>query len=390
MWKLKLKNFFNGHPYSNISYKIGILRGLLSGERAYVGPSCVNIDLTNRCNLKCFYCRWHSPLLKKSISSDQIPTDFSFELFKMLCEDLKRMGTSLIMFVGTGEPLLHPQVFEFISFAKEKGFEVRMFTNGTLLDESKIRTLIDLRLDTLTVSFWASSFEEYKQHHPTTNPENWPKIIAGLQLLGKLKTEHKVPFPLVELHHPITHFNKDTIDAMVDLAWKTKSNKLSFSLANSTGWEDEKFGSLFFNADQKNQIRSSLNLIKKQLQSLSLQHNINQSFFSYRFDESAWRRLPCYIAWNYAYLKSDGTVLPCQRCNISMGNLHDQTFRKIWNNTNFYDFRRITLTREGINSMTERCDCRFCCHIENNSHIHRIFRWVSPLQKKFREVHRLL
>ena len=63
----------------------------------------------------------------------------------------------MITFIGTGEPLLHPRAFEFISFAKEKRFEVKLFTNGTLLDESRIKTLIDLRLDTLSVSLWAEA-----------------------------------------------------------------------------------------------------------------------------------------------------------------------------------------------------------------------------------------
>ena len=390
MWKLKLKNLFNGHKYSNLSHKIAMLRGLLTGEKAYVGPFCVNIDLTNRCNLQCLYCRWHSPLLKKSTSSDQISTDFSFELFKILCEDLSRMGTSLITFIGTGEPLLHPRAFEFISFAKEKRFEVKLFTNGTLLDESRIKTLIDLRLDTLSVSLWAGSPEEYKQHHPGSNAENWSQIIAGLQLLAKLKTERGTTFPLVELYHPITHFNVDTMDKIVDLTRTTNSNKLSFVLASNTGWEDEKFSPLFLKSNQKKLVRSSLTRIRKQLKSFSVQHNVRWSFLRYRFDESAWRGLPCYIAWNYAYIKSDGTVLPCQRCNISMGNLHDQSFYKTWNNAAYRAFRRTTLTREGIDSMAERCDCRYCCQIETNSRIHSIFRWVSPLQKKFRKTHDLL
>lgn len=43
-----------------------------------------------------------------------------------------------------GEPLLHPELFDFISYAKTKGIECNFITNGILLDEEKAWRLSEL------------------------------------------------------------------------------------------------------------------------------------------------------------------------------------------------------------------------------------------------------
>jgi hypothetical protein len=37
------------------------------------------------------------------------------------------------------------------------------------------------------------------------------------------------------------------------------------------------------------------------------------------------------------------------------------------------------MTRKGLASMDDHCDCKFCCYAVDNMKIHRLFRWVSPL-----------
>ena len=131
---------------ATLKYKLSFLRGLLSSERAYAGPYYVHIDITHRCNLKCLCCRWHSPLIE-SRRDKSISDDISVEIFERLCEDLHAMGTQEMYFVGTGEPMLHPRIFDLVAIAKAKGFKLILYTNGLKLDETVIQKLIDLRLD---------------------------------------------------------------------------------------------------------------------------------------------------------------------------------------------------------------------------------------------------
>ena len=71
-------------------------------------------------------------------------------------------------------------------------------------------------------------------------------------------------------------------------------------------------------------------------------------------------KTPRYIGWLHAYLKVDGTVLPCGDCDLVMGNLNDHSLQEIWNGPAFRAFRRQTLTRAGLRALDRQCDCAFC------------------------------
>ena len=144
--------------------KAKLLQGLLTGEVAHTGPFYATVDVTCRCNLHCVCCQFHSSLLNMPSDGDKAIKDIPYDLFKRLCNELKAMGTSQIILCGDGEPFLHPRLFDLISVAKDAGFHVMLFTNGTLLNEAKLKYLIDLRLDILKVSMYARFSEEYKNN----------------------------------------------------------------------------------------------------------------------------------------------------------------------------------------------------------------------------------
>ena len=114
---------------------------------------------------------------------------------------------------------------------------------------------------------------------------------------------------------------------------------------------------------------------------MHLNHNIVRTLLRYQvgMKKGMKYKLPCYIGWYHTRIKIDGTVLPCGQCNIPMGNLKINSFREIWNSLSFRTFRRQTMTCEGLASLDQQCDCEFCCYTEDNLHIYRLFKWISPL-----------
>ena len=117
---------------------------------------------------------------------------------------------------------------------------------------------------------------------------------------------------------------------MVDLACKTGVNKLSYSPMQPTAGKDksgrEKLEQFLVAPDEIKQVNSSLNRIKKRLNSLSLPHNIGQTILRYRLGESGWKQIPCYIPWYFADFTANGKVLACQRRLVPMGDLRTTAF----------------------------------------------------------------
>jgi MoaA/NifB/PqqE/SkfB family radical SAM enzyme len=364
---------------ATLMQKARLLRGLYTGEKAYGGPIFTTVDITRRCNLRCLGCRYHSPLFNIPTPGNRTVQDIPFSLFKKACEELRAMGTAELVLTGEGEPLLHPRIFDLISTAKRMGFKVTLFTNGTLLDEAKVRALIESRLDTVMVSLWSCSPEEYEYNYPGTNPDYFQKVVSGLKLLSTMEREQKANLPSVVLYHPINHYNHEKISRMVELANETGCRALNFSpFVDYRG----KLAPYAVSPVEEKRLCDTLVQIKKQLTSLSLKQNIDETLLRYRIGEAVWDKLPCYVAWFHARIKVDGTVVPCGQYAFSLGSLEQSRFREIWNGEAFRVFRKQALSRKGLTSIAKTCECGFCCFVKDNVRVHRVWRRLSPFRSQ--------
>lgn len=80
------------------------------------------IEITNICNLNCYFCPKHHRALRKMTLPE----------FEHLTDELQGKVCFLYFHV-MGEPLLHPLLPQFISLARAKGFKTVLTSNGTLL-----------------------------------------------------------------------------------------------------------------------------------------------------------------------------------------------------------------------------------------------------------------
>jgi len=385
---------------ADLHEKTKLLRGLLGGEKAYVGPLFANIITTQRCNLHCVGCRFHSPLSNpadqealsraKDIplphqysdigpgSVNRTPSqakDISLPLFEKLCRELKILGTRTITLTGEGEPFLHPFLPEMVTAAKEEGLRVTIATNGTFLSEENIRKLIDSRVDSLRVSLMAATPREYEKIYPGTDPIFFTREIEGLKLCSRLKIKQASRYPNVDLYHPINRENFGTIDKVVEVAQATGANAVTFSPWKTFGGQ---FASLSLTTANEEALRRSLPRIRGGLDSLSIRHNIGELIKRYDIGPQVWRKVPCYAAWYFARVLIDGTVLVCPHSDIAAGNLNTESLESIWNGPVFRAFRMKARDSAGMGPVYDGCDCGSCGLTISNLRVHRYFKWLPP------------
>lgn len=358
-----------------VSEKIKLLRGLISGKSAWTGPFFVAVRLTQRCNLHCVGCPFHSPHLTLQAREVRSMEDFPLELFKKLCGELKLMGTRSLWLTGDGEPLLHPQLFDFIEVAKEAKLSVKLITNGVLLDDAKQRCLIDSCLDVIRVSLWASSPEEYAQNYPGTSPATFFKVQDNLKSLAALKSKLNKTKPAVVLHQPINRLNFQSLEAFADLALASGCDSISLSLLRKI--QGMEISSPCLSKEEEGMVSLGLRRLKTKLQGMFPSYSMDPVLRRLEVGEAVWEKMPCYMGWITAELKMDGTVIPCCSCNLPMGNINESSMADIWNGPAYQAFRRQTITREGLAAMSRRCDCAYCNYADNDR-VNRIFRWIAP------------
>ncbi len=107
-------------------------------------------ELTYRCNFKCKHC--------------YVPPDYSRkkgelktkEVFSIL-DQLKSLGCFHLRFTG-GEPFMRKDIMDILRYAKRCGFELIIYTNGSLIDEkiadelAALRTRVDITIPGISKS----------------------------------------------------------------------------------------------------------------------------------------------------------------------------------------------------------------------------------------------
>lgn len=83
----------------------------------------IYIEITNVCNLSCPFC----------LPTSRKKEYMSKENFEIILDKIKDYTDYIYLHVK-GEPLMHPDINELIELAHQKGFQVNITTNGTLID----------------------------------------------------------------------------------------------------------------------------------------------------------------------------------------------------------------------------------------------------------------
>jgi len=122
-----------------------IFKDIFKDEKIF--PRTINIEITNDCNLSCIMCGrtyWNAP-----------PEEIKYmnvEFVKQIIDEASCHNSNVALFAN-GEPLLHPNLIEFIEYSKIKNIPiVSINTNATLLTKTISKKLVNSGLDSIVFS----------------------------------------------------------------------------------------------------------------------------------------------------------------------------------------------------------------------------------------------
>lgn len=154
-------------------------------------PIHLDIEITNRCNLKCTFCD-KLPLL----APDQFG-DMDFDLYKRIIDEGGEHGLCGVKLSYRGEPLLHKQAAEMVAYAKQKGvLDIYFNTNGMLLTEKKSHQLIDAGLDRISISVEGTDPEAFEKDRIGAR---FDVILRNIDRLMNIRASRNVNYPRIRV-----------------------------------------------------------------------------------------------------------------------------------------------------------------------------------------------
>ena len=166
----------------------------------------IDIELSTFCNLKCVMCPRKKMTRKKGLMDK--------EIFNKVINFLPK--NSRIMFSGLGEPLLNPNMIQYINQLKKKKMIVALTTNGILLTRRIIKALVNSRIDLLQISF---NGIEKKTYESIMNGAKFSIIKRKFSHIKSLKKELDVKIAVVE-----QNLNKNELEGIKIFAQKNGFN----------------------------------------------------------------------------------------------------------------------------------------------------------------------
>ncbi len=143
----------------------------------------VEIEVISNCNFKCWFC--------PNDGMDRKHSRMSTENFKEIVTDLSRLeNLSIISIGGFGEPTLHPNLIELVSYAKEqKSHKVHLTTNGSkFIDDDYSLALLKTGIDKLMISLRITDPKKHKTNLPSNF--DYQKHLDSILNIISLKYKH--------------------------------------------------------------------------------------------------------------------------------------------------------------------------------------------------------
>jgi radical SAM protein with 4Fe4S-binding SPASM domain len=170
----------------------------------------VLLELTYGCNFACRFC--YNPVFRKGQArkaSEEIPQQpLTLEEYAGLLDKLKKGGVLFLTLSG-GEPLMHHHFWEILEEAKRQSFGIRLFTNGSLINEKNAERIHKIGVFCVEISIYGADEECYDE--VTGRGEDFGKVVEAVKLLKKYGI-------MVYLKCILTKFTEKQTDKIQDLA----------------------------------------------------------------------------------------------------------------------------------------------------------------------------
>jgi radical SAM protein with 4Fe4S-binding SPASM domain len=263
-------------------------------------PHLIDVELTSACNFRCLMCPTGNLSLARPAKFMAVPT-----LQKIVDQCA---GKADIRFIGWGEPMSHPDVFEVVASCNEKGIMTHMNTNGSYLEDTVATWgLLKMRLTSLKFSFQGVDRKSYAEMR---NTDFYDELLARIRRLREMQDQ------FYELHSHRTFISLSTTTT-----YETQEQIDAFLAEVSPYLDEVSVGKTTFDF---------LNL-----DSVRLKPEDKQRLAELMAEDTSSKVHPdpCPEVYDKLSIHADGSVHVC--CNdydgvTDLGNVNDTPIEKIW------------------------------------------------------------
>lgn len=310
-------------------------------------PRLVALELTGSCNLRCKHCR-------ASAARERDPDELTTEEVKKVIADIASFSKPIMILTG-GEPLLREDIYELARFTADQGLRPVLGTNGTLIDDRVAEKLKEAGIKRVSISIDCAYAGEHDAFRGVEGA--YEKALKGIEACKKAGLEFQVNttvtrrnLPEIKEIHSITKKLGAVAHHLFLLVPTGRGKALE---AEEIPPEDyEKVLNWMYEAKDKGIY----------MRATCAPHYVR---VAYQRGDRPERRHGmdatmggCMAGRTFAFVSRKGEVNPCGYLPLKAGNVREQSFREIWENSELFNNLR---SREDLRGKCGECEYRFAC-----------------------------
>ncbi len=282
----------------------------------------LTFTLTRRCNWSCDFCS------KGNVNI----LDFSVPLFHNIINSALTLGLEKIELSG-GEALLHPNFWDLVDFAHNKGLSILLSTNGSLINPNIAKKLKEYKIK-IAISLYSLNAIYFEKRNHTKG--SFQRTLKGIQILediGYGKEEDLI------LALQVLTINSNIFELKQLYDWAKQRNILfiiSRAIPNA---------GLPLNEVPTGEALKDL---------LEYINNGKKAYLPFSYN------IPCNRLKVALHIQTDGTIQPCAGINYTLADLKGNDLISIWQEHNLLKkFRKLP---EGLKGNCKDCKENHICY----------------------------
>jgi len=311
--------------------KIGLLEAPLS----------VQWISTHKCNLNCGHCMVNA--------GNPLPDELNMQEIKKAIDDMFLMGVKQFIVTG-GEPLLRKDIFEILSYAKERNQKIGLATNSSLVSRYSSQ-LQKQKLDAVMVSL-----DGLEKNHKKIrgNDSNFRQVIESIKFFKKIRV------PKVSVCTTVNRFNIDELEQLKQLIFSTGANQWHINITMPEGRAKNKEEFYLTKAQMQNLIQFIINNKKR----FRIDICSEAGYLGEMDKKLRGNSFFCSCGWTSCAIMANGDVMACpifEKNNFIEGNIRKKSFRAIWDD-GLNKFRNMNFNGK-CDSCRDYSKCRGGCKV---------------------------
>ncbi len=349
----------------------------------YPPPRLIFWESTAGCNLNCIHCR------RITVADQLVPQDLRTDEALAFIDELASFARPILVLSG-GEPLFRPDIFDIARHASDAGLIVALASNGTLIDAGVAAKIKDAGIRRVSISLDGADAETHDFFRGTGA---FAKALQGMRHLQALG----IPY---QINTTVAKHDVHQMDEMYRLALDMGAAALHLFLLVPVGCGVQIAEEQMIDADQYEAVlnwmydREMEGQIELKATCAPHYHRIFRQRQAEERRQGIFRERPqsvhrqhhagghphggnghpahaareamnamtkgCLAGTGVAFVSHRGEVFPCGYLPVEAGNIREQSFRTIWQESPVFQNLR-GFPQEGEGGKCGVCEFRNVC-----------------------------